>query len=95
MHTAAPANNTRLCTQATEPWSRTRIRTQFTKIKSITQTVHAATVNAAIVQLENDVHQDLVVMDTDTGKLLIYIQLMRNPKFKKIGSCPQQTNLEG
>ena len=32
--------------------------------------------------MENDVHQALAVMVTDTGKLLNYRQLMRNPKYK-------------
>ena len=83
LHTSAPAHNTILCTQANGPASRTKAHTQSTKIKSITKAVNAATVEAAIAQLENDVHQYLAVMDTDTGKLLNYRQLMINPKFKK------------
>ena len=54
----------------------------MTNIKHITQIGHAATVDAAISQMENDVHQAFVVMDTDTGKILSYRQLMRNQKIK-------------
>ena len=42
-----------------------------------------STVEITITQLENNVHQALVVMDADTGNLLNYRQLMRNPKYKK------------
>ena len=56
---------------------------------------HVATVDAEIVQLENDTHQALAVMDTDTGKLLSYRQLMRNPKFEEKEAFPQQTNSDG
>ena len=65
LHTSAPAHNTRSRTQATGPAIRTRARTKLTKIKSITQTWHVATVDAAIAQLENDFHQALVVMATN------------------------------
>ena len=34
-------------------------------------------------RLEKEVHQALAVMDADTGKLLNYKQLMRDPKHKK------------
>ena len=81
LHTSAPAHNTRSLTQVTGPARRTRARTQLTKINISTQTGRAATVDEAIAQLEKDVHQDLADMDTDTGKLLSYRQLMRNPKF--------------
>ena len=46
------------------------------------QTGHASTVDAAITQLENGIHQALSVMETDTGKLLSYRKLTRYPKFK-------------
>jgi hypothetical protein len=36
-----------------------------------------------ITRLENKVHQEMAVMDKDTGKLLNYRQLMNNPKYKK------------
>jgi hypothetical protein len=39
-----------------------------------------------ITRLENKVHQAIVVMDKDTGKLLNYRRLMNNPKFKKTWS---------
>ena len=93
LNTTAPAHNTRLHTHATGPAIRTRARIQLTKI--ITQTVRAATVEAAMAQLENDVHQALAVIDTYNGKLFSYRKLMRNPKFKKIGARPQQTNSDG
>ena len=48
-----------------------------------TKTGQASTVDKIIAQLVNDVHKDLAVTDTDTGKLLSYRQLMRNPKYKK------------
>ena len=47
---------------------------------------HASKVETTIEQLENDVLQDLAVMDTYTGKLLNYRQLMRNPKYKNYWS---------
>ena len=83
--TTAPAHNTRLRTQAAKapPVRRTRARTQLTKSENKTQTGHASTVDAAILQLEKDVHQALAVMETDTGKLLSYRQLMRNPRIIK------------
>ena len=34
-------------------------------------------------RLENKVHQAMAVMDADTGKLLNYKQLLRNPKYNK------------
>ena len=36
-----------------------------------------------ISRLENEVHQAMAVMDADSGKMLNYRQLMRNPKYKK------------
>ena len=33
--------------------------------------------------MENEVQQALAVMDKDTGQLLNYRQLIRNPKYKK------------
>ncbi len=36
-----------------------------------------------ITQLENEVHQAMAVMDTDTGKLLNYRQLMRSTKNRR------------
>ena len=56
----------------------------MTKLENKTQTGHASTVDADISKLENDVHQALAVMDTDTSKLLSYRQLMGNPKLKKM-----------
>ena len=93
--TTAPAHNTRSQTQATVPACRRRARTQLTKIKNKTQTGHASTVYADIAQMENDVNQALLVIDTDTGKLLSYIQLMINLNFKKNGARPQQINSDG
>ena len=94
-HTTSPQHNTRSQTQVAEapPSIRTRAHTQLTKLENKTQTGHASTVDSAISQLENDVHQDLAVIDTDTGKIISYRQLMRNPK--KIGARSQQTNSGG
>ena len=64
------------------PESRTRARTQWTRLENKTQTGHASIVDSDIAHMENYFHQALDVMDTDTGKILSYIQLMRNPKFK-------------
>ena len=36
-----------------------------------------------MTKLENEVHQAMAVMDTNSGKLLNYRQLMRHPKHKK------------
>ena len=43
----------------------------------------ASKVEKALARLGNDVHQALAFMNTDTGKLLNYRQLTRNPKYKK------------
>ena len=79
----APAHYKWSSTQSAKapPASRTRALTQLTKLENKTQTGHASTVDADIAQLENDVHQYLAVMDTDTGDLLCYRQLMINPTF--------------
>ena len=37
-------------------------------------------------RLENEVHQELAVMDEETGKILKYRQLMKKPKYKKYWS---------
>ena len=39
-----------------------------------------------ITRFENEVHQALTVMDEETGKILNYKQLMKNPKYKKVWS---------
>jgi hypothetical protein len=39
-----------------------------------------------ITRLEKEVHLAMAVMDKDKGKLLNYIQLMNNPKYKKAWS---------
>ena len=36
-----------------------------------------------MIRLEGEVHQAMAVMDADTGKLLNYKQLMKDPKYKK------------
>ena len=36
-----------------------------------------------MIKIENEVHQAMAVMNTETGKLLNYKQLMRDPKHKK------------
>ena len=83
-HTTAPAHNTRSQTQSAEtpPASRIIACTQLARLENKTQKGQASTVETTIAQLENDIHQDLAVMDTDTGKLLNYRQLMRKPKNK-------------
>ncbi len=47
-----------------------------------------------ISQLENKVHQELAVMDADTGKLLNYRQLMRSMKYKKAWSLSSANKFE-
>ena len=37
----------------------------------------------ASADIENDVHQAMAVMDKASGKLLNYLQLMRDPLYKK------------
>ena len=44
---------------------------------------HMRLLTKHIAQLDNDVHQALAVMDADTRKILNYMQLLRNPKYKK------------
>jgi hypothetical protein len=39
-----------------------------------------------ITILENEVHLAMAVIETDTGKLLNYRQLMNSPKYKKTWS---------
>ena len=80
-HTISPSHNTRLRTQETGLSRRTRAHTKLTKTKNKTHTGHASTLDVAMVQLENDVHQALEVMETYNGKLLSYRKLTRNPKF--------------
>ena len=36
-----------------------------------------------VTKIENEVHQAMAVMDADTGKLLNYRQLRRDPKYSK------------
>ena len=93
--TTSPAHNTRSITQRTEtpPSSRTRSRTRIARMKNKKQTGWASRVERTIAQLENDVHQSLVVMEADTSKLLNYRQLMGNPKYNKIEACHLQMNL--
>ena len=35
-------------------------------------------------RLENEIHEALAVMDRDTGKMMNYRQLIRNPKYKEV-----------
>ena len=51
-------------------------------MKNKTHKGQASKLETTIAQLENDAHQALAVMDTDTRKILNYRQLMRNPKYK-------------
>ena len=39
-------------------------------------------------RIENEVHQALVVMDTEAEKIINYYQLMKSPKYKKEWSTP-------
>ena len=43
-------------------------------------------ISQRITRLENEVQQAMAVMDTDTGKLLNYRQLMQNTKYRKTWS---------
>ena len=88
IHTTAPAHNTRSQTQKVEkpPSIRTRVRTQITRMENNKQKDQASKVETTIAQLENHVQQVLGVMDSDTGNILNYRQLMQNPKNKNIWS---------
>ena len=44
---------------------------------------HLKRLTKRIIKLEDEVHQAMAVMDADTGKLLNYRQLMRDPKYQK------------
>jgi hypothetical protein len=46
-----------------------------------------------VSQMDNDIHQAMAVMDTDTGKLLNYRQLMQINKHKKAWSLLSAKNL--
>ena len=50
-------------------------------VRSITK--KKMTARQRMDRLENEVHEAMAVMDAETGKLLNYKQLMRNPKYKK------------
>ena len=39
-----------------------------------------------MIRLENEVHEALAVMDRDTGKMMNYRQLIRNPKYREVWS---------
>jgi len=43
----------------------------------------AKSANRQFAWMENKVHQALAVMDQQTGRLLNYRQLLRDPKYKK------------
>ena len=83
-NTTEPAHNKKYRTQEAEttPAGRTRAYTQLTRMENKTHKGQVPKSKITIAQLRNDVHQALAVMDTDTGKLLNYRQLMRNPKYK-------------
>ena len=94
INTTAPAHNTRSQTHKTKtpPASRTRARTKLTRMENKTRKGQASTLEITISQLENNGHQALAVMDTDTGKILNYRQLIRSPKYKRFGERPLQIN---
>ena len=81
----APAYNTRSRTQKSEtpPAIRTRSCTWLTRMENKTRKGQPSTVETTIAQLENDIHQALVVINTDNRKLLNCGELMRNQKYKK------------
>ena len=85
MSTAAPEHNTISLTQQAETplCIRKRAHTLITRMSNKKRTGKASKVETTIAQLVKNVHQALAVMDTDTGKLLNYRQLMRNAKYKK------------
>ena len=62
---------------ANKKWTRRASTAQATTKRHIRQLTNQ------IAQFENDVYQVLSVMDAETGKLLNYRQLMRNPKYNK------------
>ena len=84
-HTTVPVHNkiSRTQTAATPSAIRIRARTRLTRTENKTHKGQASKVETTTAQLENDVYEALEVMDTDTGKLLNYRQLMRNPTYKK------------
>ena len=45
-------------------------------------------------RLENEVHQALALTEKETGKLLNYKQIMKNPKYKQEWSYRLQMNLD-
>ena len=81
----APSHNTGSRTQKTEtPLARSTIScTRWTRTENKKQKGQASKLETTISQLENKVHQYLVVMDTETGKILNYRQLIRKIKYKK------------
>ena len=76
-HTTVPVHNKISRTQAAEtpPEIRTRAYTQSEILENKTQKGQASAVEKNIAQLENDIHQALAVMDTDTRNILNYRQL--------------------
>jgi hypothetical protein len=80
---------------AMSTWARTRSSTQPPTQQPSTTPGFAAVImrqkrhrrgmmclTCKITQLENEIHQAMAVMDTDTGKLLNYCQLMRSTKYQ-------------
>ena len=86
---APPASRTRTSARVSH------LRQPTASTRSKTRTEGAAAVEARqnrkllrrmahqVSKLENEVHQAMAVMDAETGKLLNYRQLMRDPKYKK------------
>jgi hypothetical protein len=71
-----PAANTRSKTKADAPPT---TRTRATKMNN-TVLKYARGLTKKMEQIENEVHQAMVVMDKETGQLLNYRQLLRSAK---------------
>jgi hypothetical protein len=63
--------------------SRSKTRTSRALAVESRASKRKMTTNQRMNRLENEVHEAMAVMDAETGKLLNYKQLMRNPKYKK------------
>ena len=80
---APPAMSTRARTRQSSippPTSRTGFAAAVKQQRQYRQGL--ARLTRKVSRMENDIHQAMAVMDTDTGKLLNYRQLMRSDKHK-------------
>ena len=69
------------------------------KAASLTKPVNNESIAERVLrrrrEIANSIEKAFLVLDPETGQLLEYRQLLRNPKFKDAWNNWQQMNLEG